>query len=166
MVHSPGLPCNCCFVALKKGLRRKFAHTLFCHFKLAFFLTVYVFGACFSTLAVILVSDLSKWTARCWLIELVTRTCLWRAVDWLNWLHGHVCGALMTDWIGYTDIVMLVARAAWPRMTIAAWILKYAVFLSTVVWCIFSHVFNFSIQATTAQSPKIIISFFLMLHRF
>ena len=97
-----------------------------------------------------------KLVACYWLIELVTRTCLWRAVDWLNWLHGHnyVCGALLIDWIGYTDIIMFVARAAWPGMTIAAWVLKSAVcVLVYCLWCIFSHVFNFSEQATTAQ-PK------------
>ena len=48
--------------------------------------------------------------ARCRLIGLITRTCWWRAVDELDWLHGHnyACGALLTDIIGYTD--MLVAR--------------------------------------------------------
>ena len=32
-------------------------HVLYCHVKLAFFVTCYVFGSCFRMLAVILVSD-------------------------------------------------------------------------------------------------------------
>ena len=60
MVHSLELLSNCCFVALKKGVTPKIRTCVVLSFKLAFFLTVYVFGACFGTLAIILVSDLSK----------------------------------------------------------------------------------------------------------
>ena len=48
--------CPCCCVALKKGLRSKIRTCLYCPIKLAFFLTVCVFGSCFKTLSVILVS--------------------------------------------------------------------------------------------------------------
>ena len=40
MVHSPELPSNCCFVALKKGVTPKIRTCVVLSFKLAFFLTV------------------------------------------------------------------------------------------------------------------------------
>ena len=42
------------------GFSPNFAHVLYCQIKLAFFLTVYLFGSCFRMLAAILVSDLKK----------------------------------------------------------------------------------------------------------
>ena len=48
-------PFNCCFGGLKRGLPRKFTYVLYCHIKLAFLLTVYVFGSCFRMLPVVCV---------------------------------------------------------------------------------------------------------------
>ena len=68
---------NCCFVALKRGL----AHVLYSHIKF-FFLIVYVFGSCFKTLSVILVSDVSN---RLWLEWLFLCRWAWRE-QWADWV--------------------------------------------------------------------------------